>query len=329
MLLLNRREIELLLDPAACLRAMESAMIALSEGHATQPRRTVLPLHEGRDSALFMPAVLDRPPILGTKVVTIYPDNYRQGVASHHGGILIFEAEHGCPLALLEGSSVTAIRTAAVTALATRLLSRPDSRVLALLGTGVQARSHLTALARVRDFEEVRVWSPREASRQAFLESVAREDGVPLDAVASAEEAVRGADVVTTVTSSREPIVDAEWIASGTHLNAVGASTATTRELDTQTVAGASLFVDCRSAALEEAGELLVPIAEGRLDQTHVRAELGAVASGSHPGRTRTDEITLFKSVGLAVQDLAAAALVIEEAKRRSIGQVVDWSGDE
>ena len=325
MLLLSRSDVEALLRPAACLEAMESVMIALAAHRAVQAPRTVIPLHEDRDSALFMPAVLEDPPMLGTKVVTIYPGNHRHGIASHHGGLLVFEAENGRPIALVEGSSLTAIRTAAVTALATRLLSRPDSRVLALLGTGVQARSHLTALAAIRDFDEVRIWSPRTESRQAFLETMGPVADGRLLAVDTAEEAVRGADVVTTVSASRRPIVDADWIAAGTHLNAVGASTATTRELDSVTVATASCFVDHRPAALEEAGELLLPMAEGIVDETHIRAALGEVAAGRHPGRAAEDEITLFKSVGLAVQDLAAAARVIEEAERRQVGSRMEW----
>lgn len=325
MRVLNRAEIESLLTPAACLEAMRRVMIALAEGRTTQPLRTVVALHGGRDSALFMPAVIEEPPLLGAKLVTIYPDNHRHDVPSHHGGLLVFDAEHGRPIALLEGSSVTAIRTAAVTALATRLLARPDSRVLALLGTGVQAASHLPALLAVRSFEEVRVWSPRPASRRAFVSRAGTTEGVALRAVDSAEEAVRGADVVTAVTSSPQPIVDAGWISPGTHLNAVGASTATTRELDSATVAAASLFVDHLPAALEEAGELLVPVAEGRLREDHVEAELGEVAAGHHPGRTAGDEITVFKSVGLAVQDLAAAAAVLGEAAQRTVGTNVDW----
>lgn len=339
MLLLGRREIEALLEPQACLEAVEQAMIALHRGQAVQPPRTVVSLHEATDSALFMPAVLDRAKvpgrpssptrsaILGTKVVTIYPRNHDHGIASHHGAMLVFEADHGRPVALLEGSSITAIRTAAVSALATRLLARRESRILALLGTGVQARSHLTALLAVSDFTEVRIWSPRQASRRSFLQAIGSAHGtVDIRATSSAAEAVHLADVITTVTSSPEPVLEAGWIAPGTHINAVGASTTSTRELDSRTVASATLFVDHRAAAVAEAGELMIPVAEGMLTESHIRAELGAVAAGESPGRTSREEVTLFKSVGLAVQDLAAAAVVIEAAERFGAGQVVDWS---
>ena len=326
MLVLSRADVLSLLEPSLCLEAVERAMVALHHGEAVQPDRTVVPLHQARDSALFMPGVLASPAVLGTKVVSIYPGNHAEGIASHHGAMLLFEAEHGRPVALLEGSAITAIRTAAVSALATRLLAREDSRTLALLGTGVQARSHVPALLGVRPFERIRVWSPSESSRRAFTAVVAPSyPGVAIEPVESVAAAVRGADVVTTVTSATEPIVSAAWIEPGCHINAVGASTTTTREIDTPTVMAASLFVDHRPAAEAEAGELMIPVAEGALTTDHVRADIGAVASGASPGRTTREEITLFKSVGLAVQDLAAAAAVVAAAKERGLGQVVEW----
>jgi ornithine cyclodeaminase len=325
MLVLDRDDVETLLSPGLCLEAIERVMIDLHEGRAVQPLRTVETLGE-RGSALFMPAILERPALLGTKVVTILRGNPALGVASHHAALLVFEAEHGRPVALIEGASVTALRTAATSALATRLLARPGARVLALLGSGVQARGHLDALLEVTDCSTVRVWSPREASRRDFV-AAARErfPELTVEAAASAEEAVRGADVVTTVTSSKRPILEHSWLAPGCHVNAIGASTATTREIDTETVVAAALFVDQLEAALTEAGELLLPMAEGRLDASHVRGDLGALAAGEISGRTADDQLTLFKSVGLAVQDLAAAGALIGAATARVAGQVVDW----
>ncbi len=332
MLVLSRRDVEALLEPELCLEAVERAMVSLHRGKATQPERTVVPL-EREASALFMPGLLDESPVLGakpmlgTKVVTIYPANHELGIASHHGGLLVFEAEAGRPTALIEGSAVTAIRTAAVSALATRLLARPESRVLALLGTGVQARSHLVALLAVHPFESVRVWSPRVASREAFLEELRPAAGVvELTAAESAEQAVRAADVLTTHTSARPPIAEASGHAAGCHTTPVGESKASTREIDTATVVGSALFVDYRPAAEAEAGELMLPVAEGAITTDHVRGDLGALAAGAVAGRTGPDEITLFKSVGLAVQDLAAAAVLVEAATERGMGQVVDWT---
>jgi ornithine cyclodeaminase len=323
MRLLNRSDVESLLDLDACREAMAEAMADLSSGRAIQPLRTVEVFHDGRDSALFMPAVLTRPPVLGVKVVTIYPGNHAAGIASHHGAMLLFESEHGRPVAMLDGTSITAIRTAAVTALATELLARWDSRVAALIGTGVQAHSHIDALQRVRELEEIRVWSPQAVSRQRFLETV--ESDVPVRAVDSAEEAVQGADIVCTLTSAGAPVVEAGWIAPGTHINTVGASTATTRELDTETVAAASFFVDSRDATLDECGELLIPMREGRLTADHIRAELGEIVAGTASGRRSADEITLFNSLGLAVQDLAAAHVVLERAEAAGAGPQIDW----
>jgi ornithine cyclodeaminase len=326
MLLIDRQEVERLLDPSSCREAMRETMIALSKGAADQPLREVLRLHGGSHSALFMPASLEAPPVLGVKVVTIYPDNHQRGVPSHHGAMLLFESETGRPIALLEGSSLTGIRTAAVSAFATRLLSRPEARRHAILGTGVQARCHLAAYLESSDVDSIRIWSPRAPSRESFLETVDLPDGVRIEAVETAEEAVRNADVVTTVTSSPEPLLQADWLSPGTHINAVGASTATTREIDTRTVTGATRFIDHRASALAEAGDLLIPIDEGRLQPDEIGTEIGAVAAGQRPGRSSEKEITLFKSVGLAVQDLAAAHLVVELARREGAGQDIDWN---
>lgn len=326
MLLLDRHEVERLLDPRSCREVMQEAMIALSRGAAEQPLREVLQLHGGRDSALFMPASLDTPPALGVKVVTIYPDNHRHGVPSHHGAMLLFESDRGRPIALLEGSSLTGIRTAAVSAFATRLLSRPDARRHAILGSGVQARCHLSAYLESSDIDSIRVWSPRASSREAFLETVELPDQVRIEVVETAEEAVRDAEIITTATSSPEPVVRADWISPGAHINAVGASTASTREIDTDTVTHAKRFIDHTASALAEAGDLLIPVAEGRLDRTEIGIEIGAVASGDRPGRSSADEVTLFKSVGLAVQDLAAAQLVVDRARREGGGREIDWS---
>jgi len=326
MRVLTRTDVERLLDPDACREAMAVAMGDLSAGRALQPLRTVEAFHDGRDSALFMPAVLTQPPVLGVKVVTIYPHNHADGIASHHGALLLFESLHGQPVALLEGSSITAIRTAAVSALATDLLSRQASRVLAIIGTGVQAHSHLEALPRVRRFEEVRVWSPDATSRQRFVDTAAAPEGAEIRPTETAEEAVRGADVICTLTGSAEPVVSFDWISPGTHINAVGASTATSRELDTATVARSALYVDCRETTLAEAGELLLPIGEGALDPGHIRAELGELVNGSATGRDSEAEITVFNSLGLAVQDLAAAQLVLERAETAGVGTEIAWS---
>ena len=258
------------------------------------------------------------------KAVCIMPGNPARGLDAHQGLVTLFDGETGVPTAILDASAVTAVRTAAVTAVATRLLARGDARVLAILGAGTQARAHLRALAGVRDFAQVRVYAPTRAHAQALVEQggVARgEVGV----AASAEEAVRDADVVVTVTSAREPVLRHGWLKPGAHVNAVGASTPQARELDTATVAASALFCDSRESLRNEAGEFRLAIAEGLIaGEEHVRAELGEVLAGTAPGRRDAGELTLFRSLGLAIEDLAAAERAVATARKRGIGTEVE-----
>jgi alanine dehydrogenase len=275
--------------------AMAQALADLSAGRVVQPVRTMLPVAEHGGFFAVMPAYAGA---LGAKLVSFYPAN--QGIPTHHALVLLFRPETGEPLGILDGRLITEMRTAAVSAVATQLLARQDAAVLAILGSGVQARSHLEALRLVRSFREVRVWSPRNAG------GFARRFGIR--AAGSAEEAVRGADVIVVATTSRTPVVLGEWLSPGTHLNAVGAVRPDWRELDDETVRRARLYVESREAASQEAGDV---IAAGE-----VFAEIGEVVSGTRPGRQSPDEVTVFKSVGVAVEDVVAADLVYREATR-------------
>jgi len=274
--------------------AMARALADLSAGRVVQPVRTMLPVAEHQGFFAVMPAYAGA---LGAKLVTFYPGN--QGIPTHHALILLFRPETGEPLAILDGRLITEMRTAAVSAVATRLLARPDASVLAILGSGVQARSHLEALRLVRGFGDVRVWSPRNAG--AFAERFG------VRATASAEEAVRGADVVVVATAARTPVLFGEWLSPGTHVNAVGAVRPDWRELDDEAVRRARLYVESREAASREAGDV---IAAGE-----VFAEIGEVVAGTRPGRQSAEEVTLFKSVGVAVEDVVAADLVYRAAR--------------
>jgi len=269
--------------------AMASALADLSGGKVVQPVRVMVPVADHQGFLGIMPAYGSA---LGAKLVTFYPQN--QGVHTHHAMILLFRPETGEPLATMDGRLITEMRTAAVSAVATQLLARRETRVLAILGSGVQARSHLEALRLVREFREVRVWSPRNA--RAFAER----SGV--EAAASAEEAVRGADVVVVATTSMTPVLAGKWLSPGTHVNAVGAARPTWRELDDDTLGQARIYVESREAASRESGDV---IAAGR-----IFAEIGEVVAGTQSGRASEDEITLFKSVGVAIEDIAAADLV-------------------
>jgi alanine dehydrogenase len=274
--------------------AMARALADLSAGRVVQPVRTMLPVAEHQGFFAVMPAYAGA---LGAKLVTFYPGN--QGIPTHHALILLFRPETGEPLAILDGRLITEMRTAAVSAVATRLLARPDASVLAILGSGVQARSHLEALRLVRGFSDVRVWSPRNAG--AFAERFG------VRAAASAEQAVRGADVVVVATAARTPVLFGEWLSPGTHVNAVGAVRPDWRELDDEAVHRARLYVESREAASREAGDV---IAAGE-----VFAEIGEVVAGTRPGRQSAEEVTLFKSVGVAVEDVVAADLVYRAAR--------------
>jgi ornithine cyclodeaminase/alanine dehydrogenase-like protein (mu-crystallin family) len=276
--------------------AMELALAAFSSGHVVQPARTMVPVAEHQGFLGVMPAYTGD--ALGAKLVALYPQN--AGVPTHHAVIQLFRPDTGEPLVTMDGRLITEVRTAAVSAVATKYLAQPEASVLAILGSGVQARSHLEALRLVRDFQDVRVWSPRHAA--AF----AQEFGV--QAAASAEEAVRGAHVVVTATTSRTPVLRGTWLAPGTHVNAIGAARPDWRELDDDVLLEASVYVDSRDAAGKESGDV---IATG-LDR--IVGELGGVVAGTTRGRQSPEEITLFKSLGLAVEDVATASLVYQKA---------------
>jgi ornithine cyclodeaminase/alanine dehydrogenase-like protein (mu-crystallin family) len=270
--------------------AVADALAALSAGNVVQPVRTVLPIEPHRGFFAVMPAYAGA---LGAKLVTFYPHNV--GVHTHHALIVMLKPETGEPLAVMDGRLITEMRTAAASAVATQHLARKNASVLGIIGSGVQAGSHLAALRHVRSFKEVRVWSPRNAP--AF----AQKHGV--NAVSSAEQAARGADVVVVAASSTTPILEGRWLAPGTHVNAIGATRPNWRELDDQLVTTARVFVDSRDAATKESGDVIA--SKGEV------TEIGAVVSETTPGRRNDQEITLFKSVGVAVEDVAAAALVL------------------
>jgi alanine dehydrogenase len=276
------------------ISAMEKALADYSSGTVVQPVRTMLPVAEHQGFLGLMPAYTGS--ALGAKLVAFYPGN--TSVPTHHATILLFEPETGEPLVIMDGRLITEVRTAAVSAVATDHLARATASVLAIIGSGVQARSHLEALRLVREFREVRVWSPRRAA--AFAE----EHGV--DAAASAEEAVRGADVVVTATTSPTPVLSGEWLSPGAHINAVGAPRPDWRELDDEVLRRAKVYVDSREAAMKESGDVIAA--------KEVVAEIGEVISGAEQGRRSLEEVTLFKSLGLAVEDVATAELVYRNA---------------
>ncbi len=301
MMNLDEAAVNRLLRMEDVIPAMERALADFSSGEVVQPVRTILPVADHGGFFALMPAYAGG--ALGAKLVTFYPQN--QDVPTHHATILLFKPETGEPLVSMDGRLITEVRTAAVSAVATKYLARPDTSVLAIIGSGVQARSHLEALRLVRRFEEVRVWSPRNAG--AFAQRF------DVHATASAEEAVRGADVVVVATTSQTPVLSGEWLSPGAHVNAIGAPRPDWRELDDEVLRRARIYVDSREAAFKESGDV---IAAGE-----AFAEVGEIVVGAKPGRESSEEITLFKSLGLAVEDVATADLIHRKATNTATDQ--------
>jgi len=324
ILLVRKSDVPRLLPMRDCMEAMLGALQSLARGEAILPLRQVLLLPGGNGAFATMPAVLTSGGAIGLKAITVIPGNHGTELDSHQGAVLLFEAERGRLLAIMDASSITAMRTAAVSGVATRALAREDAGDLAILGTGVQALSHLEAMAEARRLRRVRAWSRDPVGVRRFAAQASAQAGIRVEAAASAREAVLGADLVCTVTASREPVLRGEWLSPGAHVNAVGASLPTARELDTAAIVAARLFVDRRESAWNEAGDLLVPKAEGAISDDHIRAELGEVLVGSHPGRSSPDEITVFKSLGLAVEDVAAAQRIYQNARQSGAGTFIE-----
>jgi ornithine cyclodeaminase len=322
-LVLTQKEIPALLPMPAMIDAMEGAFRALASGDAVLPLRSVQPLSRDRGWFAVMPAQLSGD--FGLKAIAVVPANEGGPHDSHPGAVLLFDPSCGRLIGIMDASAITALRTAAVSGLATRLLAREGASTLALLGAGAQARTHLLAMAAVRPLSVVRVWSRRAATAEAFVTWAGDHGSVPVVACASSREAVEGADLVCTVTSSRTPVLEGAWLAQGAHVNAVGASLRTTRELDVEAVRRARVFVDRRESALAEAGELLAARDDGAWDGR--MTELADVVAGTAPGRTSEDEITLFESLGLAIEDLAAARALYERAKATGAGIWIDFGG--
>jgi ornithine cyclodeaminase/alanine dehydrogenase-like protein (mu-crystallin family) len=325
--ILNQAEVTALLPMEECIEVMDRVLRTLSSGGAIQPLRSGILLPEGRGVLGAMPGALLEPLSFGLKAIVVFPGNDASPYDSHQGLVLLFDPEHGFPIAIIDASSVTAIRTAAVSAVATRALARRDADDLAILGSGVQARTHLEAMAAVRPLSRVRAWSPNRTRLEAFIDWARKRLGIAVEAPPGPREAVTGAAIVCTCTSSRTPVVQGAWLADGAHINAVGSSLTSARELDTAAVVRGRLVVDRLESALNEAGDFLIPRAEGAVSDAHILGELGDVLLGRIEGRTGPGDVTIFKSLGLAVEDLAAAEHVLRQAEARGVGLVTDLGG--
>ncbi|MGH9349744.1 MAG: ornithine cyclodeaminase family protein [Vicinamibacterales bacterium] len=319
-LLLTEEHVRSVLPMPDLIAGMESALARFSAGDVLQPLRTVLHVGPQKHWWGLMPAYVEEPPAMGAKIVTVVPGNAARGLQTHQAVIVLVDPDTGSLQALMDGRYITEARTGAVSAVSARYLARPEASTLAIIGTGVQARSHLEAFSEVRRLRDVRIWSPAQASRERFVDQMQPHAGVPLHAAQTAEEAVRGADLIVLATTSATPVVDVSWIAPGSHIVSVGAPRPYEREIDPALTARARLFVDTRAGALAESGDLVMGIAEGRFDRDHVSGELGELVLGRVDGRRSDDEITIFKSVGMAVEDVIAADLVYRRALERGVG---------
>ena len=327
VLIANQDQVSDLLPMHECIEVMQDALKMLAGGDAILPLRTMLVLPDGQNLMGLMPSYLGGIQSVGVKVIAAFPSNYGTEYDTHQGVVLLFDTERGLLRAIVDGTAITAIRTAAVSGVATKLLARPDAGDLAIVGAGTQARAHLEAMLVVRDIRRVRVYSlPLEGAYQ-FARRESHRHGIEVEVKETAQEAVGGADIICTVTTAKEPVVKGEWVAPGAHINAVGAFTPTTRELDTAAVAQSRFYGDRRESTLSEAGEFLIPKNEGVIDESHIVGEIGEILVGKVQGRTSPGEITLFKSLGIAIEDLAAAHYVLNKAREKNLGTWVEIGG--
>ena len=326
MLVLGEHDVNELLTMPDCIDAMHRLFSTLAPKNYVQPLRLIAWQPDHRGGIAAMPAFVGASNAVGAKLITVFPQNREAGLESHQGIVALHEPQQGRLLAILHAGAITAIRTAAVSGMATRLLARSDAGDVAILGSGTQARTHVLAMRSVRTLRRVRVWSRTAEHAQAFAARMHGEvPGIEIRACATREEAVRDADVICTTTAATEPILRGEWIAQGAHINAAGASVPGFRELDTDAVARARVFVDSRESALAEADEIRRAIAEGRINESHIAGDLADLAAGRVAGRRDETEVTLFKSCGMAIEDVATAAFLYERACSLNRGTAVDF----
>ncbi len=324
VLILSYHDVESLLPLTECIPVMSDALSALARGEAQNPLRSLFRPQLASGFLGLMPAFSSgRESHFGLKEVCVFPGNPSRGLDTHLGAVLLHDGETGELRAVINASAVTAIRTAAVSAVATKLLAREDASVLAVIGAGTQARAHLLAIPAVRPIRKIRIVSRTRKKAEELAAS--GQNSIAVEVVDSVEKAVSDADIIVTATSSREPVLQRSWISDGTHINAVGSSIPTAREIDSRTMADASIFVDRRESTLNESGDFLMAVKDGALTSESIRGEIGELLIGAIEGRRSSSEITLFKSLGLAIEDLAAAQYLFRKAQQSGTGSLVDF----
>jgi len=327
ILVLSRKDVQQTVTMTQAISAVKKAFIELSQRTAVIPMRTQIPVREAKGTSLFMPAYLPGSHALGAKIVSVFPDNQRRSIPTLHGLVIILEADTGRPLSLMDGTSLTALRTGAASGVATELLANQDAHIAAVFGAGTQGRTQLEAVCTVRDIRKAWIYDPTLQVAERFAEELQKR-GAPfpqeISIATSPDQAASEADVICTATTSFSPVFEDSSIKPGVHLNGVGSYTPDMQEIPSPTVLRARLFVDSISAAWEEAGDLIIPFRNGLIDKSHVKGEIGELASGKIQGRTTRDEITFFKSVGVAVQDMAVARIVLDAAQSKGFGRIIN-----
>jgi alanine dehydrogenase len=324
MLVLSEKQVQSLIDLDELIAALEQAHIQYSTGNAVMPVRLVVPLPQIHGRITSMPGYLNEDKALGMKVVTYFQDNPKRNLPAILATIMLFSAETGKMIAAMDGGYITAIRTACASALATKALANPATPVLGILGAGVQARAHILALTRVRQLSRIKLYSPSGKSALSIKRELEPQCGVPVEVANSAQDAVRDSDLLVTVTTAKEPIVNADWLKSGAHINAVGSHRPDLREIDGATLKRAKVVVDSREAIMAECGDILLALKEKSISEADIHGEIGAVLAGDKTGRSSAGEITLYKSVGIAIQDVATAQLVYRKALEQNVGTNVE-----
>jgi len=326
VLALTAAEVKQLLPMEECIELMADSLAAFSRGAVHQPLRTMISPTGAKGLFALMPAYRqDENCVYGLKAVSVFPGNPIHGKDAHQGIVMLFDGSTGEPLAMMGSPIITALRTAAVSAVATHLLARENAVELAIIGAGVQARTHLAALSCVRPLKRVRVVSREPAHSNQLAREMQPEFSFAIEPVRLVEEALRGAEVIVVVTNATEPVLRYEWITPGAHINAIGAHSPDAREIDSDTMAAASIFVDSRESALNEAGDYCLAASEGRIGPQAIKAEIGELLNGLGPGRTSPQEVTLFKSLGLAVEDMACAEYLFKKAQEQNVGTWVEF----
>ena len=324
MLLLSESQVQSLIDIDELIAALEKAHVQYSTDKAVMPVRLVVPLPQIHGRLTSMPGFLNEDKALGMKVVTYFQDNPKQNLPAILGTVMLFSPETGKMIAAMDGSYITAIRTACASAMATKVLANGETPTLGILGAGVQGRAHIQALSHVRKIERIKIYSPSGASAARIKKDLEPAIKIPIEVAESSEDAVRDADLLVTGTTAKEPIVKSEWLKPGVHVNAVGSHRPDYREIDAASIARAKVVVDSREAIMAECGDILLAIRDKAISEDHIHAEIGDVLAGTKPGRSSATEITLYKSVGIAIQDVATANLVYRKALERGVGTTVE-----